>query len=160
MAPARRGPRSIHQPTMTSLSLLALLVVGGVALVTWTCTPEDGDASSTDPGSPPGGPSPAPDHPDGPPGARWDMVDMLRQGRDATYGPADGGGRAWIETEEGADPIATAGMPGRWTIVYEAGEALRFDEVAIRAGVQGVMSVMRGLASGARSAVVDRFEHR
>jgi predicted deacylase len=30
-------------------------------------------------------------------------------------------------------------------IVYEAGEALRFDELAIRAGVQGVISVMRSL---------------
>ena len=30
-------------------------------------------------------------------------------------------------------------------IVYEAGEALRFDEVAIRAGVKGVISVMREL---------------
>jgi len=30
-------------------------------------------------------------------------------------------------------------------LVYEAGEALRFDEVAIRAGVRGVLSVMRGL---------------
>lgn len=32
---------------------------------------------------------------------------------------------------------------GTTVIVYEAGEALRFDEVAIRAGVNGVMSVMR-----------------
>lgn len=30
-------------------------------------------------------------------------------------------------------------------IVYEAGEALRFNEVAIRAGVQGIVSVMRDL---------------
>lgn len=30
-------------------------------------------------------------------------------------------------------------------IVYEAGEALRFDEVAIRAGMRGVLSVMREL---------------
>lgn len=32
------------------------------------------------------------------------------------------------------------GVPG---LVYEAGEALRFDEVSIRAGVQGLLSVMR-----------------
>ncbi|AHF01614.1 succinylglutamate desuccinylase [Thiomicrospira aerophila AL3] len=31
------------------------------------------------------------------------------------------------------------------TILYEAGEALRFDEVAIRAGVQGILRVMRQL---------------
>jgi predicted deacylase len=30
-------------------------------------------------------------------------------------------------------------------LVYEAGEALRFDEISIRAGVQGVLNVMRGL---------------
>lgn len=30
-------------------------------------------------------------------------------------------------------------------IVYEAGEALRFDELAIRAGVRGILSVMRDL---------------
>jgi predicted deacylase len=37
---------------------------------------------------------------------------------------------------------AQLGIP---VIVYEAGEALRFDEVAIRAGVRGVMAVMREL---------------
>jgi predicted deacylase len=35
-----------------------------------------------------------------------------------------------------------AGVP---IIVYEAGEALRFDEIAIRAGVRGVLAVMREL---------------
>ena len=30
-------------------------------------------------------------------------------------------------------------------LLYEAGEALRFDEVAIRAGVRGVVNVMRSL---------------
>jgi predicted deacylase len=34
---------------------------------------------------------------------------------------------------------------GMSVIVYEAGEALRFNEVAIRAGVRGVMSVIRAL---------------
>ncbi|MBI2993001.1 MAG: succinylglutamate desuccinylase/aspartoacylase family protein [Gammaproteobacteria bacterium] len=34
---------------------------------------------------------------------------------------------------------------GLTVIVYEAGEALRFDEVAIRAGVNGVISVMRAI---------------
>ena len=36
-------------------------------------------------------------------------------------------------------------------IVYEAGEALRFDEVAIRAGVKGVISTMRDLGMLPRS---------
>jgi predicted deacylase len=37
-------------------------------------------------------------------------------------------------------------------IVYEAGEALRFDEVAIRAGVKGIVAVMRelGMITGAK----------
>ena len=34
---------------------------------------------------------------------------------------------------------------GTSVIVYEAGEALRFDEVSIRAGVRGIISVMRNL---------------
>jgi len=38
-----------------------------------------------------------------------------------------------------------AGKLGVPVIIYEAGEALRFDEVAIRAGVRGVLSAMRGL---------------
>lgn len=37
---------------------------------------------------------------------------------------------------------ADAGIP---MLLYEAGEALRYDEVSIRAGVQGVLSVMRQL---------------
>ncbi len=37
---------------------------------------------------------------------------------------------------------ADAGIP---MLLYEAGEALRFDEVAIRAGLRGVLSVMRAL---------------
>ena len=40
---------------------------------------------------------------------------------------------------------AAAGELGIPTLLYEAGEALRFDEVSIRAGAQGVLSVMREL---------------
>ena len=38
--------------------------------------------------------------------------------------------------------VNASGVP---VIVYEAGEALRFDELAIRAGLRGVISVMRDL---------------
>jgi len=38
--------------------------------------------------------------------------------------------------------VRDLGMP---MLVYEAGEALRFDELAIRAGIRGVLSVMRAL---------------
>lgn len=40
---------------------------------------------------------------------------------------------------------AAAAEHGIPVIVYEAGEALRFDEVAIRTGVEGVLNVMRAL---------------
>ncbi len=40
------------------------------------------------------------------------------------------------------EAAAEAGIP---TLLYEAGEALRFDEIAIRAGVRGVVEVMRTL---------------
>ena len=56
------------------------------------------------------------------------------------------------------ETAAKLGIP--W-LVYEAGEALRFDEISIRAGVDGIMSVMRCLdmlAKGrARKAVVPRL---
>jgi hypothetical protein len=50
---------------------------------------------------------------DDPPAAQRPIVDMLREGRDAPRHPADGGGRA---------RTAVAGHPGRWTIIYEAGD--------------------------------------
>ena len=48
-----------------------------------------------------------------------------------------------------------AGTLGVPVLVYEAGEALRFDELSIRAGVRGVLSVMRHIGmirDGARRA--------
>ncbi|RME35785.1 MAG: succinylglutamate desuccinylase [Gammaproteobacteria bacterium] len=49
-------------------------------------------------------------------------------------------------------------------LVYEAGEALRFDELAIRAGVRGILSVMRELAmlppGRVRKHVVEPFVAR
>lgn len=50
-----------------------------------------------------------------------------------------------------------AGVP---VIVYEAGEALRFNELAIRAGVRGVLAVMRkiGMLSAARSKQLKPIE--
>ncbi len=40
------------------------------------------------------------------------------------------------------EAAAERGIP---MLLYEAGEALRFDEVSIRAGIQGILNVMRGL---------------
>ena len=44
-----------------------------------------------------------------------------------------------------------ANAQGISILLYEAGEALRFDEVAIRAGVKGVLQVMRELGMRAKS---------
>jgi hypothetical protein len=52
--------------------------------------------------------------------------------------------------------LAEKGIP---FLLYEAGEALRFDEVAIRAGIRGILSVMETIgmlrASRARKAVIE-----
>jgi hypothetical protein len=56
----------------------------------------------------------------GPPGAQWDLVEALRESVALEPQAADRGGRAWLD--EGDDPQrATAGMPGRFAIVYEVG---------------------------------------
>lgn len=59
---------------------------------------------------------------------------------------------------------AAAGELGIPMLLYEAGEALRFDEISIRAGVAGVINVMRTLemlpASKRRSAVRDPYVAR
>ena len=49
------------------------------------------------------------------------------------------------DTRDGSLREAAAEL-GIVSLLYEAGEALRFDEVSIRAGVRGVMNVMRVLA--------------
>jgi len=46
-----------------------------------------------------------------------------------------------------------AGQMGIPWLVYEAGEALRFDEVSIRAGVRGILRVMRALGMLPKSTV-------
>ena len=53
--------------------------------------------------------------------ARPQMHAGLAQSARAAYHPADGGGRAWLELEAGAQATAVAGQPGRWRVVYEAG---------------------------------------
>ena len=55
------------------------------------------------------------------------------------------------------EAAAEFGIP---MLLYEAGEALRFDEVAIRAGVQGIINVMRVLdmLPPSRSKAKNRFE--
>jgi len=69
-----------------------------------------------------GAPAPGPSEArQGPSDARLDVVEMLRADRDAPRHPADGGGRAWLETGPEGPPRAVAGQPGRFAFVYEAG---------------------------------------
>lgn len=53
---------------------------------------------------------------------------------------------------------AAAKEMGISVLLYEAGEALRFDEVSIRAGVQGVLQVMAALGMRRRSSRKQRVE--
>jgi hypothetical protein len=57
---------------------------------------------------------------EGPPQARWDVVDSLRETAAMQHDPSDGGGRAWL-VRDGQPPVATVGQPDRFTLVYEAG---------------------------------------
>jgi predicted deacylase len=50
---------------------------------------------------------------------------------------------------------AVAQEAGVDVLVYEAGEGLRFDELAVRAGVTGILRVMKHLGMVARSSVAD-----
>ncbi len=53
----------------------------------------------------------------GPATARWDMVANLREDLAMERHPADGGGRAWLQSGDSVQ----AGRQGRWVLVYEAG---------------------------------------
>ncbi|MCC7011790.1 MAG: CehA/McbA family metallohydrolase [Planctomycetes bacterium] len=54
--------------------------------------------------------------------ARRDIHDAFKLAQRATKHASDGGGRAWVESLDGAPLAVTAGTTGRWRIVYEAGE--------------------------------------
>jgi len=56
----------------------------------------------------------------GPPGAQWDVVEMLRESATRKPHPADGGGRAWLDQSEGP-ARAEVGRAGSFVIVYEVG---------------------------------------
>lgn len=51
-----------------------------------------------------------------------------------------------------------AAAAGITALLYEAGEVLRFDEMAIRAGVRGVMSVMEALGMLKKRSVTSEFD--
>jgi hypothetical protein len=89
--------------------LAAGLLAGAlVALVACSGGPHGGEAEAAGEGGPRRSPRP-------------DLLESLRQDLAAERHPSDGGGRAWLEAEDGTPAAAVAGLPGRWTIVYEAG---------------------------------------
>ena len=53
------------------------------------------------------------------PPSRPELLELLREDLASQPHPADGGGRAWLESQE-PEPIR-AGERGRWSLVYEAG---------------------------------------
>jgi len=55
------------------------------------------------------------------PGARPELVAELRAAQAIAHDPADGGGRAWIDTAASSAGAPMVSSPGNWTIVYEAG---------------------------------------
>ncbi|HKA14697.1 MAG TPA: CehA/McbA family metallohydrolase [Myxococcota bacterium] len=57
----------------------------------------------------------------GPPTARWDVVDLMRDGAAAPRHPADGGGRARLVRDPDQPAYTTRATADRFRIVYEAG---------------------------------------
>ncbi|MEM7310289.1 MAG: CehA/McbA family metallohydrolase [Planctomycetota bacterium] len=107
------------RPTAPSRALGLAVVFGLVLAAGMSCG--DGSDEAAEPGSatPNASSEAAPAAQEGdPPTAQRFRVDMLREARDFPRHPSDGGGRAWIDGEA----LARAGAPGRWTVVYEAGE--------------------------------------
>lgn len=56
-----------------------------------------------------------------PPTPHPEIVEALLEDMNAPRHPSDGGGRAWLESDDQKPPIAVVSTPGRWTLVYEAG---------------------------------------
>ena len=84
--------------------------------------PACGEPGAPDAGS--GSPSPAGTvdasaRREGPPGARWDTVEMLRESAAVEPSPADLGGRAWLAGQE-PERLEASGW-GSFRLVYEAG---------------------------------------
>ena len=56
-----------------------------------------------------------------PQGAIPELVKHLRESLAITPHPSDGAGRAWLEQMPGDPEFATAGAPGRFTLIFEVG---------------------------------------
>ena len=94
-----------------SSSLARQLFASAVLLVACSDAPQSPEPSA----------SPGDSHSEGPPTAKWDVVEAMREEVGRERHPADGAGRAWLEPVEGAPPRARVGEPGRFPIVFEAG---------------------------------------
>jgi hypothetical protein len=94
----------------------ALAAVLGIA---WLCACGSGDETPAT-RSAAGVEAAAPAPREGPPTAKWETVDAMRESMAAHNGPADGGGRAWL-VRDGQPPYAVSATPDRFTLVYEAG---------------------------------------
>lgn len=94
--------------------------VFGAALLAYTCGREGapGAQGVLDTAQ---GPTQGRNEGEDPPTARRDMLNDLREAHAMTRDASDGGGRAWLELEEGEEAVVQARRSGTWTIVYEAG---------------------------------------
>ena len=93
-------------------------LAASAACLLWACSGGDEAPSAAD-----AAPGPEPERAvahQGPATAKWETVDAIRASLAVEHGPADGGGRAWLE-REGQAPHAVSSTPDRFTLVYEAG---------------------------------------
>jgi hypothetical protein len=97
---------------MPRVPVRCLLLLTLAALASWGCGGGGSEGSDS--------PAQVSDTPAGPPGAQWDVVEMLRESAEREPHPSDRGGRAWLEQAD-EPPRAVVGTPGRFTIVYEVG---------------------------------------
>lgn len=91
--------------------LLGLLLAAGLAACGADPAPEAAPADE---------PAPTSER-RGPPEARWDLVDMMREDAAQPRHASDGGGSARLVRDKDQKPYATSATPDRFTIVYDVG---------------------------------------
>ena len=127
LRPRPRLPRGAT-PWVAALAALGILACSDASAPPAPGTPPGSPAADVQSGLPPRGPFSADASPD--------VTESLRADLTAPRHAADGGGRAWLETalqlepdgstqpaprNADGDPVFTAGSPGRFQLVYEAG---------------------------------------
>ncbi len=111
MLDARMSTRALH-----SIAAALLRPICALAACGWLvgCSPRAGEPVSS-----PMPEAAAGETREGPPTARWDVVDMLRESQAVEFHPSDGGGRAWLDSAKPEHPAVSE--PGRYRIGYEVG---------------------------------------